>query len=63
MPEPKKTTIQEAARELGVSKSTLKRWLKDGTLKEPERIRRGKQRIRNFSSEYLKNAKKIIDSF
>jgi predicted site-specific integrase-resolvase len=56
-------TIQAAAKELEVSKSTLKRWLKDGTLKEPDRIRRGKQKIRSFTDAWLDYAKEVKNKF
>lgn len=54
-------TMSEAAKAMGVSRASLKRYLADGKLPEPPRIRQGTQQIRIFDADYIKAAREAIE--
>jgi excisionase family DNA binding protein len=52
------TTLQ-VAREIGVHRSTLLRWLQSGQLREPRHIRPAGQDIRIWSARDLERARRL----
>jgi excisionase family DNA binding protein len=55
------TTLQ-VARQIGVHRSTLLRWLQSGQLREPRHIRGAGQDIRVWTARDLERAKRLKDA-
>jgi DNA-binding transcriptional MerR regulator len=57
----KKYTASQAAKVLGVSKSTLLRWERERTISPPKREQKGRHEWRFYTAEDLKRIRKETD--
>ncbi len=53
--------IGEAAKAIGISVSTLRRYIRNNTFPPPKRKFQASQSVAIFNADYIQNAKDIID--
>lgn len=58
MPPAERLNTQEAARELGVSKATLLRWIKDGKITD---VKRDRNKWRVFTPEDIRHIREKME--
>lgn len=54
-------TIVDASSDLGISKSTIRRYIANGIFPLPDRVFFGQQSVAVFSDKYIKDAAEILD--
>lgn len=55
-------TVDDIGKELGVSASTIRRYIRNGTFPKPRRVFFGQQGIQVFSDEYIARAKVTLEN-